>query len=97
MVEAAPLHPDIRAAAQRHSRQSGLNEVLFWGLSALLVLAPLPLASNRPLPWGLWATCTGVMALAYLSILFLRGERLRVPLSALKAPGMLMGAMLLYL
>ena len=97
MVEATPLHPDIRAAARRHSRQSGLNEVLFWGLSALLILAPLPLASNRPLPWGSWATCTGVMALAYLAILFLRGERLRVPLSALKAPGMLMGAMLLYL
>lgn len=83
--------------AGRKSGQSGLNTVLFWAVSAILVLAPIPLGSNRPLPWGLWSACIGFVGFIYLLLIFLRSERLRTPMSHIAIPATLMGLTLAYL
>ena len=37
-----------------------LRRVLFWGLIVLAFLAPIPLGSNRPVIWALWAAVIGI-------------------------------------
>lgn len=50
-----------------------LNTVATIGIMTLLVLAPIPLGSNRPAFWMIWSTLIGLMALAYgVSLLVLR-------------------------
>ena len=39
--------------------------MIFWSLIALVVLAPLPLASARPWSWGLMATFVGLLLVAW--------------------------------
>lgn len=48
-----------------------MSRIVFWGLVTLVVLSPLPLASNRPLPWSALGLCTGIL-LALWSIVALR-------------------------
>ena len=38
-----------------------MSRFVFWGLLTLIVLSPLPLGSNRPVPWSLLALCTGLL------------------------------------
>jgi len=38
-----------------------MSRIVFWGLVTLVVLSPLPLASNRPLPWSALGLCTGIL------------------------------------
>ncbi len=38
-----------------------MSRVVFWGLLALIALVPLPLASDRPLPWSVMALWVGVL------------------------------------
>jgi O-antigen ligase len=40
-------------------------QAMFWGLIGLVCLSPLPLASNRPLPWSLLALGVGVLLVAW--------------------------------
>ena len=40
-------------------------QAIFWGLIGLVCLSPLPLASNRPLPWSLLALGVGVLLVAW--------------------------------
>lgn len=38
-----------------------MSRIVFWGLVTLVVLSPLPLASNRPVPWSALGLCTGIL------------------------------------
>ena len=38
-----------------------MQQAIFWGLIGVVCLSPLPLASNRPLPWSLLALSVGVL------------------------------------
>lgn len=50
-----------------------LNTVASVAIMALLVLAPIPLGSNRPAFWMIWSTAIGGLALFYgLALLWLR-------------------------
>ncbi len=42
-----------------------MQQGIFWGLIGVVCLAPLPLASNRPLPWTLLALSVGLLLLAW--------------------------------
>ena len=50
-----------------------MSRIAFWGLVALVVAAPLPLASNRPGPWSALALCTGVLLILW-AIAAMRGR-----------------------
>jgi len=42
-----------------------MSSILFWTLVGLVCLSPLPLASNRPLPWSLLALGVGLLLLVW--------------------------------
>lgn len=79
-------HPQTGRATAREP-----NDYLLYALLALVLLAPLPLASNRPLPAALVALAAGLL-LAWWSIRTLRqGVTLPVPLAQLQLPLALFG------
>lgn len=78
-----------RAASSGKTGQSQINTALFVAISLIVVLAPLPLGSARPLPWGIWTALLGSIALVYLLALALKREQLRVPLGNIAIAGTL--------
>lgn len=52
-----------------------MSRFIFWALIALVALAPLPLASNRPAPWSALAIATGLL----LALWALTAFRQRAP------------------
>lgn len=42
-----------------------MSSILYWALLGIVCLAPLPLASNRPLPWSVLALAVGVLLLVW--------------------------------
>ena len=73
------------------SGQYAINRAYFFVLLALVALAPLPLASNRPVLWGVIAVIIGLACLSYVLLLAWRGEPLRVGIARLKWPALAMG------
>ena len=86
-----------RSASRGQPGQSRINGALFVALALIVVLAPLPLGSARPLPWGIWTVILGTLALIYLAVLGFRREKLRVPLSNIAIPAALSAATCLFL
>lgn len=86
-------HVAAASGARSSNRQRRLNAVLSGILVGVVALAPIPLGSNRPFFWALWAAVLGAVAVVYLGLLLLRGEGLRVPLGRLWLPALL-GAVL---
>lgn len=78
-------------------KQSGLNTALSWYLLAIIALSPIPLGSNRPFFWGLWAMAVGLGGAVYVLLLARKGERFRVPLAKFRLPAILSGLTCLYL
>lgn len=91
--------PRRRRSATRSAPkgQTGINNALFWTLALIVLLAPLPLGSNRALAWSLWATIIGSAGIIYVFALWQRGEALRVQLGPLLLPAILMGVTGLWL
>lgn len=79
------------------SRQRRLNGVLAVLLLAILALAPIPLASNRPFFWAMWAAVIGLLGMVYLVALLLRGEALRMPLARVWLPATLLALLCAFL
>lgn len=77
--------------------QKGVNTALFWYLLTILAIAPLPLGSNRPFFWGLWALAIGLGGVVYTLVLGRKREQFRVRLSALGLPVALFAVVCLYL
>jgi O-antigen ligase len=42
-----------------------MQQLIYWALIGVVCLSPLPLASNRPLPWSVLALSVGVLLLAW--------------------------------
>lgn len=82
---------------RRAGRQRRLNSLLAGVLLAILALAPVPLASNRPFFWAMWASVLGAIGVFYLAALLLRGEALRVPLRRVWAPALLLALLCAFL
>ena len=56
-----------------------VHSCVFWGLAALVVLAPLPLGSNRPWAWFLLATGVGGLLALWFAGMALAGRPQPVP------------------
>ncbi|MGE0151805.1 MAG: O-antigen ligase family protein [Reyranellaceae bacterium] len=68
-----------------------MSRIVFWALVGLVVLSPLPLASNRPVPWTALALCTGILLILW-AVTALRSR----PRGARAADRFLLPAALLY-
>lgn len=87
----------VHSGARSGNRQRRLNAVLAVTLVAIVALAPIPLGSNRPFFWALWAGVIGVVGLVYLLLLLVRGETLRMPLGRLWLPALLFAGLIGFL
>lgn len=82
---------DEVSTAESGSSGTAAERALLRALVAIVALAPLPLASNRPLPAALLALATGIL-LCIWAILAGRGQvRTPVPVSRLRWPLILFG------
>jgi O-antigen ligase len=66
------------AGLEGQGSQHRVNSLLAVGLAAILVLAPLPLGSNRPAFWTIWAIAVGVLGLCYVAGMAVVGARPRI-------------------
>jgi len=89
--------PAVRSDTRSGNRQRRLNGLLSVILVAIVAVAPIPLASNRPFFWAVWAAIIGALAVLYAAVLLLRGERFRIPLGRLWPPALLLGTLLVLL
>lgn len=69
--------------------QHKLNGLLGWGLLLVLALAPIPLASNRPVFWCLWAIVVGTIGMLYFSRLWTLDVAARMPLGRMPLEALL--------
>ena len=79
------------------SRQSGLNQGTALAIIVLLALVPLPFGSVHGFSWGFFAAATGLVAIVYALLLGHMNEAWRYPLTALRMPAALFGAMIVFL
>ncbi|ABS63523.1 O-antigen polymerase [Parvibaculum lavamentivorans DS-1] len=78
-------------AAAKDARGAAAERWLFRGLIALVALAPLPLASNRPLPAALLALGAGLLLIGWGAHIAI-GGRIAVSPAKLRLPLILFGA-----
>lgn len=57
------------------TQSSPFNGMMVWGLLLLAFVAPLPVGSNRPALWALWAAVIGIALAVHLA--FVRGNPLK--------------------
>lgn len=79
------------------NRQQRTNTVLSVVLVAVVAIAPIPLGSNRPFFWALWATVLGLVAVGYALDLLRNGEPLRFALGRLLLPLLLFVLLAIFL
>lgn len=58
-------HFDNQRGKAAGTRKSEMSSLLFWALVGIVCLSPLPLASNRPLPWSLLSLAVGILLLVW--------------------------------
>ncbi|MBI3453470.1 MAG: O-antigen ligase family protein, partial [Rhodospirillales bacterium] len=76
---------------ERIDEEGRLARAVFWGLLAVVALAPLPFGANRPLPWSLLALSVGVLLVLW-AVAALRAPGLvRVPIRRIAIPAVLYG------
>ncbi len=61
-----------------------LNSIAGWSIFAVVALAPLPLGSNRPFFWALWAAAAGGIGLWFVLAVRVADEEFRVPVRAFR-------------
>ncbi|WP_157950479.1 O-antigen ligase family protein [Pannonibacter carbonis] len=81
MTSSSPASQDDLLASGRSST-SRLNDLTGRAVLLVLALAPVPLGSNRPFFWSLWALVLGLLLIAYGAALYRKGLRLRLPFTA---------------
>lgn len=74
--------PDDLTASGRSST-SRLNDMTGRAILGVLLLAPVPLGSNRPFFWALWALVLGLFLTIYGVVLYRSKLRLRLPFTAI--------------
>jgi len=87
------MGPSCMSSASR-SPVSSLIVAILW---IMLALVPMPVGSNRPFFWDVNAAWIGLLAFFHLGYLASDPSRLRVSLSALRWPGLLMLAAMLFM
>jgi len=85
----------IPAAVNRGPHR--LNSILGWVLIAVLAIAPIPLASNRPAFWTIWAAIIGLLAILYGASLIIMRAPARLPISRYWPEATCFGLLLLWL
>lgn len=75
----------------RRSSLAGLHGVIFALLVLFLLVAPVPVGSNRPFFWEANAVAVAAVAFVYLSAVAQQPDRLRLPLAEFKWP-LILGA-----
>lgn len=81
--------PRNRSSSAGRGAARPQNGFALWSLLVLFGLAPLPLASARPLLWTLWAASVGVIATIFLFWQIRSDKSLRVSPLELKLPSSL--------
>jgi O-antigen ligase len=84
---------DVEGVGTQHR----LNALLAIGLVTVLVLAPVPLGSNRPAFWTIWGCVIGLLGLLYIAGLVTVRAKLRVGIGKLWAEAVLFAGLLGYL
>ncbi len=79
-----------------HIRSQRLHVVYAYCLTGIVLLAPLPLASNRPVLWMFWAAVLFLLAAVYLGVHLARRTRPPVALRAMALPAVLSGSFVAY-
>ena len=79
------------------NRQQRANDILAVVLVAVLGLAPIPLGSNRPFFWALWAAVLGAAGVGYLLVLLAGREQLRFSPARLWLPLVLVLSLIAFL
>jgi O-antigen ligase len=83
---------------QANGRQGTLARLVFLGMMAVLVWAPLPLASNRPWAWSLLTAAAGMLLALWAVAALARPQLVRFGWRQLGAPALLfLGAFLWFL
>lgn len=90
-------HVGAASGTRSSHRRSRANTIVAGVLVAVVALAPIPLASNRPFFWALWGAIVGAIGVVYLGLLVLRVEALRVPLNRLRVPALAFAALVGFL
>lgn len=85
------------SASAEGARGTGMERFLFWALIALVALAPLPLASNRPLPAALFSLAAGLLLALWAAALLTGRARLAVSPRKIVWPLTLFGAVALWI
>lgn len=67
-----------------------------WYLLAVVSLAPIPFASNRPFFWAAWAAATGLCCVIYLVTTASANRTLSVPIADLRGPLVLWASFCLF-
>ena len=62
----------IEESNDRVRAPNALNSLFVVLIGMIVVLAPIPLGSNRPLPWAFWAVVAGAFGTLFFTSLFLR-------------------------
>lgn len=78
------------------TRPTSLNDRLFTALSAVVLLAPLPLGANRPWSWSLLACLSAILALVWVAGRVRGRCRPGLPLQYLAIPATLFAVALLW-
>jgi len=83
-----PVAPAARRA-RAGSRQTQVNEALFWALLPLILLSPLPFGSVEPFFWAVSAVYVGLAVFIYALLIARLGEDFRTRLGRLAVPAAL--------
>lgn len=66
MLDGERLRHDRRGRRKDNPHYKRLNNVTAIALTILVLAAPIPIASNRPVFWMFWAAVLGILAVVYL-------------------------------
>lgn len=84
--------PVAAPSAPRRGWNSGLAAAVF----AILALAPLPIASNRPVFWAVWAVTLGGLSCVYGLLTILSAAPMRAPVRRVLPEALLFSGLLLF-
>lgn len=90
-TQPAAIQPDQGGISRAQHRLNGIVAAM---LCTILALAPLPLGSNRPSFWALWALLIGLVGVLYGGGLLLTRGRVRISLGSMWPEATLMLAFL---
>lgn len=74
-LSATPSPKPSRKFAPNESPMKRANDVFGYCIMAVVLCAPIPLGSNRPTPWAIWAAILAILFCLYLAIISRRAPK----------------------